>query len=480
MTVTLIIGNETLRLVAFTGDRVESWDNLTPPEGCIKDGVVLQPQIMAAYLKNYFSSHNLVSQKICLGIRGISIIFRRLKLPRVRQNKLKEAVERAICKEVHLDLNDLYLDWRITDSTDKEMNILVLGVSRQIIDSLLDTFKLAGLSLDSIDLNAFALARAAGRESALIVDLETDSTDIIIVNRGIPETLHTYSNKNNRASFEDNLNLMQDEFNRTVDFFTLTHPEIPFANTLPLIFSGSFTSEKSVLDHIGEISGRAIETIVQKTATPADFPAGVFGANPGLLPNKSSLLAKSGRNMIPLNFLAARRRTLHKPLQTKKLALSVGIALAVLIFIPEWLIHSQSAEETHLLRGQLSVVANDLSIARDKQQQSLDTLNSIQTLNASTAALINERQQMTGKGQLDLILSTIIENLPPGMQIKQTKSTPQEIILEGEALQYSDIISYIHKLENSGLFSDIRITSMQQNTSDSQSPGCLFQLNIQR
>lgn len=480
MTITLVLGNNTLRLAAFTGNQVKSWDNLTPPADCLKDGVIQQPQIMAAYLKNYFSSHNLGSQKICLGIRGISIIFRKFKLPKVHQNKIKEAVERAICKEVNLEVNDYYLDWRVTESTEKEMNLLVLGVSRQIIDSLYDTFKLAGLSLDTIDLNAFALARVADKETALIVDMETDSTDIIILSRGIPETLHTYFNKNEHASFEDNLDLMRDELNRTVDFFTLTHPEIPFSNTMPLLLCGSSSEDKTGFEHIGKISSRTIETVVQRINSPPGFPAGVFAANLGLLPGKFSPLSTTGSNKIALNFLQARQRALRKPLQIKRLALYAGVSAAILIFIPELLVHNQSATASASLRGQLSAITSNLSLARDSQQQDLDIMNSIQNLTESTTALNKERQQLSGKGQLDVILGTLIKNLPAGTKITQTKTAPQEIVLEGEALQYSDIISYIHALEHSGLFTEIRITSMQQSTSDNQITACSFQLNIQR
>jgi Tfp pilus assembly protein PilN len=189
---------------------------------------------------------------------------------------------------------------------------------------------------------------------------------------------------------------------------------------------------------------------------------------------------KTHRNTISLDFLEARRRTKHKPLQMKKLAFSIGVAATILVFITEWIIHKQTTADTQMLRGQLSTLTNSLSLARDEQQKSLDTLNSIQTLNASTEALIQERQQLEGQGQLDHILRTIVENLPQGTNIQQTKTDPQEIVLEGEALQYSDIINYIHALEHSGLFTDIRITSMQQSTSDNQITVCSFQLNIQR
>jgi Tfp pilus assembly PilM family ATPase len=480
MTVTLVMGNKTLRLATFTGSRIESWDDLTPPSDCLKDGVVLQPQILAAYLKTYFSSHNLSSQQIRLGIRGISIIYRRLKLPCVHQNKIKEAVERAICKEVNLELNEYYLDWRITGSTEKEMNLMVLGVSRPIIDSIFDTFKMAGLNLVTIDLNAFALTRAAGKETALIIDLENDSTDIIIINRGIPETLHTYSVKNEHSSFEDNLNLMQDELNRTIDFFTLTHPEIAIGNDTPLLLCGSFSTNQAEFEHIREFCGRTIETIAPNTAIPPGFPAGVFAANLGLLPQKPYILPMTNRLNVPFNFIQARQRTLRKPLQIKKIAFSAGIALAVLIFIPELLIHNQSAAETRLLREQLSSLTSSLSTARDAQQQNLDISNSIQTLNASTSSLNKERQQLSGKGPLDLILSTLINALPPGTIIERTTSTSKEIILEGTSLQYADVIDYIHELEHSGLFSDIRITSMEQSIAEEQTPECQFQLNIQR
>jgi type IV pilus assembly protein PilM len=100
-------------------------------------------------------------------------------------------------EEVDLDYQKLGF---FTDEDGIEkVQVLLVATRREITDTYLDTFQQAGLQVDVLEINSFALIRTireqlrqfAPQEAAVLVDIEFDSTEIAIIVDGVPQFSRT-------------------------------------------------------------------------------------------------------------------------------------------------------------------------------------------------------------------------------------------------------------------------------------------------
>ena len=235
MPVTLNISNQNVKLVYSRGNTIEKWETVSFSPGLIKDGQILQPEEFANVIKSLFKNLRLPDTQVVVSIEGTPFIYRILTLPHVKPTMQQEAIERAGQKEINVPLDELYFDWQIISDTGKEIEVFILGAPRGIVDGLVQVMGLAKVRLAAMDLKPLALARMVDLAEALIVNFEKEGSDIIIVSKGIPVTLHTVASKSKNASLEDNLLQLVDELTRTVEFFNLTHKDSPILPETPII-----------------------------------------------------------------------------------------------------------------------------------------------------------------------------------------------------------------------------------------------------
>lgn len=109
---------------------------------------------------------------------------------------LASAVSWEAKKVIPLPLEEMVLDWKVveevsnleTDSR-KFVRVLLTAAAKNLVKKYLDIFKAAGLNLLSLETEAFALIRSlvgVDKSTILIVDIGAASTNIFIVDGGLP------------------------------------------------------------------------------------------------------------------------------------------------------------------------------------------------------------------------------------------------------------------------------------------------------
>jgi len=191
MYVTLNISTTSIRLLSVKGRQVRQWGSIRLVPGLVRDGLILQPKAVGAAINALFESTKVPKKRVIISITGLTFTYRILSLPRMKPALQQEAIQRAARKEMALPLEELYLSWQVIGSRHDELDFFVLGVPRNLIDALAETFAEAEVKDYIMDLTPLALARAANRGDALIVALEPDCFDIVLVANGIPTIMHT-------------------------------------------------------------------------------------------------------------------------------------------------------------------------------------------------------------------------------------------------------------------------------------------------
>ena len=134
------------------------------PEGLISDGEVADPAALAEHLKSFASEAGL-PKGVRLGVANQQIVVRVVELPRIEDEKQRDAAVRFQASEaIAMPLDEAVLDHQVAgyvaapDGT-LRMQVVLVAARRKMVESLLEATKAAGLKAEGIDLDAFALVR---------------------------------------------------------------------------------------------------------------------------------------------------------------------------------------------------------------------------------------------------------------------------------------------------------------------------------
>jgi type IV pilus assembly protein PilM len=147
--------------------------------GVIVAGELRDPEALGDALKVFFARHKLPKKGVRLGIASNRIGVRILEIVGVEEEKqLANAVQFRAQEALPIPLDEAVLDYRVLEESvdaegQKVKRVLLVVAYRELIDRYVSACRKAGINLDGIDLEAFALLRALGapadREGSALV-----------------------------------------------------------------------------------------------------------------------------------------------------------------------------------------------------------------------------------------------------------------------------------------------------------------------
>lgn len=466
MYVTLNITATSIRLLSVKGRQVERWGSVPLAPGLVRDGVILQPKAVGKTISALFKSTKVPKQRVITSLTGLSFTYRILSLPRTKSALLEEAIQRSARREIPLPLEELYLSWQAINGKHDELDYFVLGVPRNPVDAVVQTLSEAGVSPYIVKLKPLALARAANRGDALIVDLEPDCFDVILVAGGIPSVIHTIAPRGEGANLEDNIHRLTDELAKTVKFYNNSHPETPLSPETPLLLTGELASATT-----GKLIQAEIEYPVEPLVPPLEFPPALpiapFATNMGLalqrVPPKTVAKGEAnGFHDINLNILSDKYRAKAHPLSRRQILLTLAITIAIGLLLGLYQLRSQAGAESLRLQTAFSAASQELHEARLALNEATQIEETIDEMTADTEALKEEHQYILGqRGELATNLELVTGALPAASYFTSIQIGNDQITIEGETDIASKVISYAQALEALG-FTEVRIANISE------------------
>jgi len=169
-TVGLDIDGRYLAAAQVTGGRVTQSASHELPEGLVRDGEVADVQALASQIKAFAAKAGL-PKSVRLGVANQQIVVRVVELPRIEDERQRDAAVRFQAAEaIAMPLDEAVLDHQLAgyaeapDGTPR-MQVVVVAARRTMVETLLQAVKSAGLKVEGIDLDAFALVRTLGFDS---------------------------------------------------------------------------------------------------------------------------------------------------------------------------------------------------------------------------------------------------------------------------------------------------------------------------
>jgi len=175
----------------------------TLPEGLIAEGEVLDVAGLAGQLKTFWKRAGFRQRRVQIGISNQKIVVRAMDLPVMEEGELRAAIEFQAQEAIPIPVEEAVLDYQVMSTFTAEdgspkQKILLVAAQKDMVKRFVEVARKATLTVDGIDLQAFALARALEVEPSFEADapepgavamanIGTGLTNLVVVHDGVPQ-----------------------------------------------------------------------------------------------------------------------------------------------------------------------------------------------------------------------------------------------------------------------------------------------------
>jgi type IV pilus assembly protein PilM len=172
-------------------------------QGAVRDGEVMDVQLVAAAIKQLWSSAKFSGKKVVLGVANQKVIVRQVDLPWMATDELRKSLPLHVQDFIPIPVEQAILDYHTLEErtgTDgqRSLRVLLVAASRDMVQAALAAVKAAGLTTSQVDLTPFAMVRSLGTVDATgamggmqgsaeaLIDVGAKVTNIIVHEGGVP------------------------------------------------------------------------------------------------------------------------------------------------------------------------------------------------------------------------------------------------------------------------------------------------------
>ena len=188
------------------GYKLAAFSSTPVPEGLFQDGQIADPPALAELIQKALTETKIKAQWVATAVPGRESIVRLIPLPaELNDQELREMVlnhEAGLYlpyPREEADVDYQKLGYFVDEDGIEKVQVLLVATRKQVTDTYMDTFQHAGLKVNVIEINSFALIRTireqlrtySTNEGVALVDVQFDNTEIAIIVDGVPQFSRT-------------------------------------------------------------------------------------------------------------------------------------------------------------------------------------------------------------------------------------------------------------------------------------------------
>ena len=193
----LDIGRNTLRVMQLDLDhkkpRLKGYGSVAFDPAAIVNGVIVKPDLIAKVAHHLFSKGligDVSTKRVAVSLPANHAFTRAVRLPKIGPEDIAEAVQTEAEQYIPGHAENLYLDYVTLREDAEGVEVFIVAMPKEIIDSYLVLTRMLGLEAVLFDTTIGASARLFSIDPqssvpSLLIDFGTDSTDITVFNRGL-------------------------------------------------------------------------------------------------------------------------------------------------------------------------------------------------------------------------------------------------------------------------------------------------------
>lgn len=173
------------------GYGVSRFDHKAIENGVIKDHETIAKAALELFKNNLIGE--ITTRRVALSIPAARTFSRILTLPKLEEKDLDEAVRTEAEQYIPVPIDELYLDYMVTEKTDKDIRVLAVAVPKKVVDSSNILMEMLGLDVVVMETTTGATGRLFSHTDAhnvpsVIIDFGSVSSDISIYDKSLVVT----------------------------------------------------------------------------------------------------------------------------------------------------------------------------------------------------------------------------------------------------------------------------------------------------
>ncbi len=281
--VALSVEGMAVRMMAYSGKKVEAWYELPLNSAWVRNGIISRPDEVGKAIAASMEEHKLPHKGAVSALPGTGSSGQVLNLPGIKKDRIGEAATRELKRLAPgTNTENEYILTEMLPKKGSQQGVYTLTVPKRNVLNFMEACQTAGLGVKSIELTPFALARAVGCENGIIVHAEVDNIEIVIVQGSFPASFRTVvvqSGAGPEAAAQQLLN----ELPRTIDYYNRSHQEAPLADDTPVYLSGALALDPELVMGVVDVTGREVANAEPTVEYPPEFPLAQYMAHVGLM-----------------------------------------------------------------------------------------------------------------------------------------------------------------------------------------------------
>jgi type IV pilus assembly protein PilM len=199
LAVGLDIGSSSVKLIQLKEKRggysLQAFGAAPLPPEAIVDGALMNSSAIVQAIQELVAQHKVKSKEVAIGVRGHSVIIKKISLPRMTQEELDESIQWEAEQYIPFDVKDVNIDTQIlTPDGDAagQMDVLLVAAKKDMINDYTSVCAEAGLTATVVDVDAFAVQNAyeanydaASGETVVLINIGAAVSNINILSHGV-------------------------------------------------------------------------------------------------------------------------------------------------------------------------------------------------------------------------------------------------------------------------------------------------------
>ena len=155
------------------------------PTGTINDGKVVDTHLLTKIIEDIFNEKNMEPGVLMLTPASGQEFIRNIKMPKMPREELKEALIWEVQDFLDLEAEKIALDYIISNEKEDQYELLVTGISKDVLNGYLEIFENNMLKVKVFNLEDMALISLLSQKKklespSLILDVGASSSKILI------------------------------------------------------------------------------------------------------------------------------------------------------------------------------------------------------------------------------------------------------------------------------------------------------------
>lgn len=176
------------------GWKVSSAYTVDTPMGAVVDGVVVDVPLVGGILRALLKDNNLAGRLVNLSVASATVVVRTVAMPKMTAELLQKSIRFEAGRYIPNSIEDSYVEFEILGDLDEtQMEVMLVAAPRDLVNSRIAACEAAGLEVEAVDLEPFAVYRALIESDSLynweektfaLVDLGARTTNVSVVSKG--------------------------------------------------------------------------------------------------------------------------------------------------------------------------------------------------------------------------------------------------------------------------------------------------------